>query len=183
MRFILGTCCLLLAGLVHAQLPEAGKELPPVTIEDGGSIEIAGDDLVFQPWSSDSLRGRPVYLQHMAARAGIDEINKSLDNAVEALDYSAEQLVSVAIANKDDATWGTGLFVASQLKKNKLRYPDTVIVADNAGAALEQWQLQPENAAVILLSAEGQVLFFREGALSAAEIEEAVAILVEQVEG
>jgi YtfJ family uncharacterized protein len=183
MRFILGTCCLLLASLVQAQLPAAGEALPTVAIDDGGSIEIEGDDLVFQPWSSDSLKGRPVYLQHMAARAGIDEINKSMDNAVEALGYSAEQLVSVAIANKDDATWGTGLFVAGQLKKNKLRYPDTVIVADNEGAALKQWQLQPENAAVILLSPEGQVLFFKEGALSAEEIDEAVAILVAQVEG
>ena len=43
--------------------------------------------------------------------------------------------------------------------------------------------MQEKNVAVIILSAQGKVLFFREGALEEAEVTEVLDILAEQVEG
>lgn len=182
MRLIVGTLCLIASTLTYAQLPVVGETLPGVSIDDKGSIELEGEEMVYQPWSTAMLKGKPVYLQHMAARASTDDINKPLDDAVEAKGYTPEQFHSAAIVNKDDAVWGTGAFVTSQLKKNKRRYPESTIVVDDNGTALKQWQLEKKNAAVIILSPEGKVLLFKQGALSSAEVIEAVAILVDQVE-
>ena len=70
----------------------------------------------------------------------------------------------------------------TRLKKNKRRYPDSTIVQDDTGAALKAWQLQTKNAAVIIVSAQGDVLYFKQGALSDAEITEVVDIVAQQVE-
>lgn len=182
MRTITSIFCLLLSSAAWSQLPVVGEPLSAIDIESSGSIEIAGDELEYQPWSSISLSGTPVYLQHMAARSSSQGMNKALDNAIESLDYTAEQLRSVAIVNRDDAVWGTGAFVSGQLKKNKQRYPDSVIVQDDEGTALQQWQLQPQSVAVILLSEEGEVLFFKEGKLNEDEVAAAVALVKGQVE-
>lgn len=182
MRLIVGTLCLIASTLTCAQLPVVGEILPAVSIDDKGSLELEGDEMHYKPWSTTTLRGKPAYLQHMAARAGIDGINKLLDDAVEAKGYSPEQLRSAAIVNKDDAIWGSGVFVTSQLKKNKRRYPESTIIVDDNGTALKQWRLEKKNSAVVILSPEGRVVFFKQGALSAAEVTKAVAILVDQVE-
>jgi YtfJ family uncharacterized protein len=183
MRMIITTLLLLLSTTTFAQLPVVGEMLSPISIDDQGSIELEGDDMVYQPWSTDMIRGKPVYLQHMAARSSTEGLNKKLDDALEARGYTPQQLGTVAIANKDDAVWGTGVFVAGQLKKNKKRYPDATIVVDSNGTALKHWGLQEKNVAVIILSAQGKVLFFRQGALEEAEVTEVLDILTEQVEG
>jgi YtfJ family uncharacterized protein len=181
MRLLIIALCLMASTLTWAELPVVGKTLSTLSIDDKGSIELKGDDMVYQPWSSTSLGGSPVYLQHMAARSSTNGIHKPLDNAIEAKGFTPAQLHSVAITNKDDVVWGTGSFVASELKKNKRRYPDSTIVLDDSGAALKQWQLQSKNAAVIILSPQGEVLFFKQGALSDAEVTQVVAILTDQV--
>lgn len=181
MRYFITALCLMASPLTWAELPVVGEILSALSIDDKGSIELKGDDMLYQPWSSASLAGRPAYVQHMAARSSTNTINKPLDNAIEAKGFTAAQFHSVAIANKDDAVWGTGSFVASELKKNKRRYPDSAIVLDVSGAALKQWQLQSKNAAVIILSPQGEVLFFKQGALSDAEVTAVVDILADQV--
>ena len=183
MRLIITTIFLLMSTVAFGQLPVVGEILSPVSIDDEGSIELEGDDMVYQPWSTSMIRGKPVYVQHVAARASTEGLNKRLDDALEARGYTQEQLQTVAIANKDDAVWGTGVFVSGQLKKNKKRYPDATIVVDNNSTALKQWRLQKKNVAVIILSAQGKVLFFREGALEEAEVTEVLDILATQVEG
>ncbi len=182
MRLITSIFCLLLSTAAWSQLPAVGETLSAIDIANSGSIEIAGDDLEYQPWTSSSMTGTPVYLQHMAARSSTQGMNKALDDAIEELGYTAEQLRSVAIVNRDDAVWGTGAFVSGQLKKNKQRYPNSVIVQDDEGTALQQWQLQPKSVAVILLSEEGEVLFFKDGKLNDDEIAAAVAVVKGLVE-
>ena len=166
-----------------AQLPAVGAVLSAVDIDDKGSITIEGDDMVYQPWSSRSMAGTVIYLQHMAARAEVEGTYKPLDDALEAKKYGPDQLRSVAIVNQDDAMWGTGVFVSGQLKKNKLRYPDSTIVLDADGKARKQWQLEPKGAALAILSPTGEVMFFRQGPLTEAEIEEALAVITTLVEG
>lgn len=185
MRLFFITLCLIAQPFAHtfshAQLPVVGEPLTAISIGDLGSIELQGDEMVYQPWSTSKLLGTTVYLQYMAARSSASELNKHVDDAVEGEGYSTEQVLSVAIANKDDALWGTGAFVAGELKKNKRRYPDSIIVADSNGLGRDTWQLEEKGAAVIILSAQGSVLFFRQGLLNSADVAEVLQILADQV--
>ena len=181
MRILLAALCIVANSFAHAGLPVVGEMLPAVSIDDLGSIEMRGDELEFQPWSTSKLQGKTVYLQHLAARSSVSDLNKHVDDAVEAKGYTPEQVLSVAVVNKDDALWGTGAFVAGELKKNKRRYPESIIVADNGGVALGTWQLEEKSVAIMVLSGEGRVLFFKQGALSAEDVTEVLDILAGQV--
>ena len=91
--------------------------------------------------------------------------------------YDPESFYSVAIINRDDAAFGTGFIVSSTLKSNKRRYPDANIVVDGEGKILEAWDLKPKGAAVMILDADGTVLFFKEGALSEQEQSKVLELL------
>ena len=97
---------------------------------------------------------------------GIDGTYKPLSDALEERNYSSDQLNSVAIIDRDDAAFGTGFIVTATLKANKRRYPEANIVVDREGQILDEWDLKPKGAAILILDADGKILFFKEGALT-----------------
>ena len=159
-----------------ADLPEPGVELPPFTIDNMGLLVLEGEDISHVPFELESVRGRPIYLQHLAARVGLDETYQPLSDVIEER-FDPDTFFSVAIINRDDAAFGTGFIVTSTLKSNKRRYPDANIVVDGEGKILQAWDLQPKSAAVMILDAEGTVLFFKEGALTESEQSEVIDLL------
>ena len=181
MRVMIALWALCLAQAGFAQLPVVGEPLPLLEVSEDGTISLENDELVYHPWTSRSLAGTPVYLQHLAARSSVEGMNKALDDAIEAREYPPERFRGVAIVNVDDAMWGTGAFVIGQLKKNKRRYPESTIVVDQEGQVREQLGLEEKNAAVIVLSAAGEVLFFQQGPLTETQVEQVLAIFDEQV--
>ena len=50
-------------------------------------------------------------------------------------------------------------------------------MVDGEGKILQAWDLQPKSAAVMILDAEGTVLFFKEGALTESEQSEVIDLL------
>ena len=172
---------LILAPKLWAQTPGLGSQIPPFTIDNLGALVLEGEEVSHQPWSLETVRGKPTYLQHLAARIGVDETYKPLSDAIEnSLDVEAFH--SVAIVNRDDAAFGTGFVVTATLKSNKRRYPDANIVVDSKGKMLDSWDLQPKSAAVMILDAEGVLLYFKEGPLTEAEQEEVLNILASAIE-
>ncbi len=81
----------------------------------------------------------------------------------------------------DDAIWGTGAFVMSELKSNKRRFPDAVIVVDEEGVGIGRWQLTRDSSAVMVVDAQGTVLYFREGAMSPAEVDSTLQLILGQI--
>lgn len=173
---------LLVSASVHAQAQRIGGKLAAVSIDDLGLLILEGDEVSHKPWSSESSMGRPTYLQHLAARVGIDGTYKLISDAIEERNYSRHQLNSVAVVNRKDALWGTGAIVTATLKSNKRRYPDVAFVVDSKGAARERWELQHNSAAIMLLDASGEILFFKEGALEEDELSQALEIIDAQVQ-
>lgn len=168
---------LCLLALPADALPE-GEPLPPLAIERLGEILLEGDDTRYARWDSMGLDGQRVQvLQYLAARNSARAINKPFTDRLERSGIPLDHYHVTTIVNLDDALFGTRGFVISELEKNKRRYHRSTIVADEAGRGLEAWGLAKGSSAIIILGADARVQFFREGAMSDAEIEKALALV------
>ena len=139
---------------------------------------MSGDKVSFSPWSSTSISaGSPALIFHMPARMSSDAAIAPLRARLEAGEYPTESFQSISVVNLDDALWGTSGLVAGELAKNKRAHPQAVLVADDAGRGLKAWQLKSRTIAVILLNAEGEITYLKEGELSQDDIDTIIAKL------
>jgi hypothetical protein len=184
---------LTLATTLEADDINIGKQLAPVSIEEAGMLVPEytivndrmtykeGTEIGYRPWSTDELTGRIRTVYHLAARIGIDNINAHYIDAIIAADLDEDlpdsPYQTVTILNLDDALWGTGGLAKSRMEESQKTYPYAGYVMDAEGRALEAWGLEPKNSAVIIIDAEGKVLWFKEGKLTDAEVTEAVDLI------
>lgn len=174
-RALLAVLCLL---ALPAAALQKGEPLPPLAIERMGEILIEGDDTRYAPWDSAGLDGQRVQvLQYLAARTSARALNKPFTDRLERSGIPLDRYHVTTIVNLDDALFGTRGFVISELRKNKRRYHRSTIVADETGQGLGVWRLAKGSSAIIILGADARVLFFREGAMSEAEIGEALEMV------
>lgn len=159
-----------------------GKKLPAVEIVDKGECVIRQADIDYVPWHSKTLQGQVHIVEYVAARAGVDKINAAFFAAVKEANIPMEQLTIFKMVNSDDALWGTSGLVAGEIEKTKRKEPDTRFVIDAQGLGLEAWGLQEKSAAIAVLDAQGQVLFFKEGGLSEAEVAQSLKLIRQQLE-
>lgn len=158
-----------------------GAALPALEVTDKGELILAGDKVEYKPWSSATLTGKVHVLQYLAGRMSSSKLNEPFTDKLSELAMSLEFHQVTTIINLDDAMWGTSGFVASELKSNKKKYPDSTMVADKNGDGAKLWELTPEGSAIWVLSPEGKVLFFKDGGLSAEEIASTVELLQSQM--
>lgn len=166
---------------VRAEPIAVGAPLPALAIEKPGELTLQGDDIRFAPWDSSQLSGRVHVLQYLAGRMAASKLNEPLTDRLDAEDFPTDQHRVTTIINLDDALWGTGGFVMGELKSNKRRYPEAGIIADGSGLGLRTWQLEANSSAIAVLDADGMVRFYRQGALSSAEIEQVVALIRQEI--
>lgn len=175
---------------------QVGRSLPEVKVLEGGALvpqcKVVGGRMVLESkelgtraWSSAEMNGRVRTIYHLAARMGIDDINKPFIEALIAAklpEFTPEgDYKTITILNVADALWGTTGLVRSRLSASQRDFPYAVHVMDDKGIARAAWQLQPKQTAVLVLDREGTVLFFKEGKLSPEEIGRAVGIIKEQL--
>ena len=72
---------------------------------------------------------------------------------------------------------GTGALVVNALKSNKKQFPGAVLVADENGTGLRQWQLEKASSAIVITDPAGIVRYFKQGAMSDAQIESALQLV------
>ncbi|MGB2254638.1 YtfJ family protein [uncultured Spongiibacter sp.] len=157
---------------------EVGGNLPTLDVPSRGELVMLGDKVSFSPWSSTSIStGSPALIFHMPARMSSDAAIAPLRARLEAGEYPTESFQSISVVNLDDALWGTSGLVAGELAKNKRAHPQAVLVADDAGRGLKAWQLKSRTIAVILLNAEGEITYLKEGELSQDDIDTIIAKL------
>ncbi len=178
MRPRLALFLLLLVSTLGSAAPLVGQPLPVLLIEDKGEAVIVGENLEFQPWSTDNLRGRWTLMQYLAARTGARKINRPAIDAIQAAagaegfrDYRLINLINV-----DDVVLGLTGIAMGILETNKKKYPDSPMIADmDHGRRL--WELQRKSSAIFLLDADNRVRFFKDGALDATDIARVVNLL------
>lgn len=170
----------LLTALAHANEILPGSRLPDLGIAEKGELVLDGDEVGYRAWTYPQQPGKVHVLQYMAATRSASNINKPFtDKMKTALPQGA--FLSTTILNLDEAMWGTSGFVVSELESNKREFPNAVLVADEGGVGLSKWQLEKENSAVIVTDPQGVVRFFKQGAMSAEEIESTLALVLQYI--
>ena len=181
---MLRRCLFLVTLTVSTALARAevivGEPLPPLVIQERGEILQQGEEFVYTPWQLPADVGKPHILQYMAGTMRARNQTRAFTDALEAqITYDKIQMTSVI--NLDQAMWGTTGFVIGKLESNKEKYPRSTIVLDEQGVGQEAWALSPKEAAVIIMDAGGSVLYFKQGAMSDAEIEETLALIRQHI--
>ncbi|MGB1906130.1 MAG: YtfJ family protein [Spongiibacter sp.] len=157
---------------------ELGDTLPPVKIPTKGELILQNDSIHYTPWSSEQIHaGTPALVFHLAARLSSESIIDPLRTRLKEVDYPEGSFQSVSVINLGDAMWGAAGLAASAMSKNKKETPSATLVADDDNRALAAWGLQSKTVAVILLNAEGRIVYFHEGSLSEADIETIITML------
>jgi uncharacterized protein len=177
-RGALRACCALalVVAPAHGAEVKVGESLPPLRIDDLGECVIHGEDTAFEPW--DSARpGRIQLVAYLPARLGVDRIHAPLYDALRKAGFPRGEPATTKLVNADDALWGTAGLVPSNIAKNKRQSPDNHLVVDTQGIGRRRWGLEEGDAAIILLDPSGKVLFFKEGELTADEIDAVVALV------
>ena len=154
----------------------AGGRLPDLSISERGELVLQGDEVGYQAWSYPQQPGKVHVVQYMAATRAASKINEPFTDRMKT-DLPQGAFLSTTILNLDEAMWGTGGLVVSELKSNKQQFPNAILVADADGVGLKQWQLEKENSAVIVTDPAGVVRFFKQGAMSDAEIESTLQLV------
>lgn len=171
--------------LPAVDVPEKGWLVPEYDIVDGKMVHKEGTSVTHRPFSSSELKGKIRTIYHLAARVGIDEINKPYIDALIAAELPQKlpdsPYKTITVLNTGDALWGTAGLAHARMESSQKEYPHAEYVIDSKGSALAAWGLEEKNSAVILIDAESKVLWFKEGKLTDAEISEAVGLIKTKV--
>jgi YtfJ family uncharacterized protein len=179
LRNLVLLACLLAPTAFGGDIP-AGGRLPDLNIAERGELVLDGDDVGYRGWTYPQQPGKAHVVQYMAATQAASNINKAFTDRMKT-ELPKGSFLSTTILNLDEAVWGTGGFVVNELKSNKKRFPGAVLVVDEKGAGLRQWQLEKASSAIVITDPAGVVRYFKQGALSDAEIESALELVRQYV--
>ena len=166
----------------HAHLPQyeitVGEPLPPLLIEEYGEVIIVDEvDIRYQPWSSDTVLNRVQLIHYLAGRRSASKRQKNFSDQLEALELDFNKHHVTTIINADDAFLGTSKLVASRLDNSKREYPQISVIGDKTGLGAHTWSLKRKGSAIIIVGADGTVLFFKQDKFSQQEIDTTLDLL------
>jgi len=159
-----------------------GQPLPELTITKRGELIAEGDDFDYRQWRAPQSIGKVHVLQYLAGRQSARSQSKPFTDRLQQ-ELPLDSYHVTTVINLDDALWGTGGFVVSELKSSKRKYPLSTIVLDEAGAGLRHWDLQPGGATIVVMDAGGTVLFLKEGAMTEPEIDATLELIRANIPG
>ena len=157
-----------------------GQPLPKVTLNELGKLNLEGEQISYVPWNSRELRGKVFTIYHLAGTrlaASLNDafIDRLLEEQFDLLPGNPHQTFN--IINLDDAMFGTSGIVQRTVEDRKRKYIVPGFALDKEGVIRKAWGLAPESSAVIILNQAGKVVFFKDGQLSQAEIDQAIQVI------
>lgn len=164
-----------------AARPEVGSSLPPLEVADRGELVISGDDAFdFVPWHSDKRPQAVHVVQYFGATLSDRDIFEPFTDLLQ--ENFEDGVVHVTtILNLDAAMWGTKGMVIKELKKNKKKHPGATMVADADAAGTKAWELGKNGTALMIIDAQGTVLFFNQGALDETQLAPTIELIRENL--
>jgi len=162
---------------------QPGQSLPILDIQVGGEIGVSGNKVVKKPWSSKSFesKGKVQLVQYLAANRGAARQNKSFNDSLIEKRFTSEELDTTVIVHLADTMAFLQGFVVKKIAKNKEKYQTINFVIDDNGLGLERWGMKNKSCAIIILDANGKVLFAKDGPLSEIEIENTIKLIEKQL--
>ncbi len=179
---LLATSCLIASATIASGSLSVGGTVPPLKIDDRGEIILQGDDVDYTPWDSGRLRDGVHVVQYIGATMGDKDKFKPLTDRIEQ-EFEPGSVTVTTLINMDAALWGTGGFVAAEIKKNKQAYPQAIIVLDEDGIGTDIWGLGEDGIALLIIDREGVVRYVAKEGLDQKTLAESLDLLRTQVGG
>ena len=160
-----------------------GQSLPVLDIQVGGEIHVSDKDIIKRPWSSKCFdsKGKVQLVQYIAANFGVRGQNKTFTDTLVKKRFTSEQLSTTVIVNMADTMELAKDMVVKKVAKNKARHQTIDFVIDDHGVGLQRWGMKNKSNAVIVLDADGKILFAKDGPLSEFEIESTIELIENQM--
>ena len=160
-----------------------GQSLPVLDIQAGGEIQVNDKDIIKRPWSSKCFdsKGKVQLVQYIAANFGVRGQNKTFTDTLVKKRFTSEQLSTTVIVNMADTMELAKDMVVKKVAKNKARHQTIDFVIDDHGVGLQRWGMKNKSYAVIVLDADGKILFAKDGPLSEFEIESTIELIENQM--
>jgi YtfJ family uncharacterized protein len=156
-----------------AQAIEMGAIPPKAELK-----EKLGGRLDGKPWSSEELQGKVSVLFY------VDPDEKDTNNdASDALDrekFPSEKFQAYGIINMA-ATWLPNFAISSALKDKQKRYPRTIYVRDYKKVLVHAWNIADDSSDVLVFDKKGELIFRKDGKLTAAEIQTLLKVIREHL--
>jgi len=164
-------------------LLELGQAAPVLDIKSGGEISVKDNRVTEIPWSSRSFEsnGKVQLVQYVSANLGAVRQNKPFNDALKKRRYSSEQLETTIIVHMADTMSLVKGLVVDKMAKNKVKHETIHFVIDKNAVGLQRWGMKNKSYAVIILDANGKVLFAKDGPLSAREVESTIQLIEQQI--
>jgi len=156
---------------------ELNQPLPKVEIAQKGEVLLEGENIRYTAWESAQLTGKVRIVQHMAGKPAAKKINEPLIEGIKAAKFDQEKYQTTTIINASDAVWGTSALITGKAEKNKALYPWSSIVVDEKGQVRNAWKLEKDSSAIAVLNQSGEVLFFKDGALTPEEVKSVLELV------
>jgi YtfJ family uncharacterized protein len=179
-NLILAPLIALLSTTAQAGAVEINGSLPPLTIQDRGEVHLTGDEFTYRAWSSQTNPGKLHIVQYLAGTMASSKAYRPFTDEVKA-SFPVSDFHVTTIINMDDALWGTGGFVVSEVQSNKRKYPLATMVLDKDGAGRKAWGIEKKGAVLFIIDAQGTILYFTEQPLSESELQEALRLVDTQI--
>jgi YtfJ family uncharacterized protein len=160
-----------------------GQSLPFLDIQVGGEISVSNDDVVKKPWNSKSFEtsGKVQLVQYVAAIPGVARQNKAFNDLLIERKFSSKHLQTTVIVHFADTISLLQGVVVNRVAKNKVKHGKINFVIDDNGVGLQRWGMKNKSSAIIVLDANGKILFVKDGPLSEYEIESTIALIENQM--
>ncbi len=146
-----------------AQAIEMGKVPPQVELKDklGGKLDGT-------PWSSAELQGKVSVLFYVDPDE--KDTNNAASDALDKEEFPEDKFQAFGIINMA-ATWMPNFAISAALKEKQKRYPKTIYVRDYKKVLVQAWNIADNSSDVLAFDKKGQLIFKKEGKLSAVEIQ------------
>ncbi len=118
---------------------QLNSNLPVVSVQQDGEIQVNGDNVQYQEWNSAQLAGKVRIVHHFAGRTAAKEKNEALIQAIKKAGFDRNKYQTTSIINADDAVIGTGIFVKNSAEKGKKENPHSQVVLDQQSAVKNAW--------------------------------------------
>lgn len=180
-RTLFFTLITLMGTVAQGETPVTGSNLSKLEIKERGEIQLEGDKISYREWSSTSNPGKVHILQYVAGtRAASAAYSAFTDKLIEV--YPVTDYHVTTIINLDDAMWGTGGLVTSEVESSKRDFPHSTMVLDKNGTGRDGWKLQKKGAALAIMDKQGTVLYFTQQPMQDGDLETLMELVKSQIE-
>ncbi len=147
-----------------------GEKPKTITIE-GENGGLASDG---SAWNSSSIKEKVYVLFYVDPDE--KDTNSHFSQKLKAKKYDRSNYGSIAIVNLA-ATWKPNFIIESLLKEKQEKFPDTIYVKDKNSVLVNEWGLADDNSDILIFSKEGNLLFYKAGAMSDEDIQKALRLI------